>query len=97
MRLQIRILYVRTNAHNIALYKEIEAGDTNSCVIENYFINTYQVQENYILLSCIVTKGDNITVEERNNPVLNYYLVNTEADEVFGGYDSYEEFGEQSL
>lgn len=79
----------------VLIYKEDYADSGGKFVLEtNYYICAYQMDEPYVFLKGIQTKRWVISDEELKSRDFQYYLVDTDHDEVIGPSSSEEEFAE---
>ena len=84
---------VKVNSMEIVLtYRENWNNSAGSFVIENYYIMTYQLCDPYICLEGICTQEMMATKEELSNNVPSYCIVNTTNGEIFGPFESYNDF-----
>lgn len=85
----------RINSNEILLvHKENPNDSGGSITVPNYFVMAYQLHEPYICLEGIRTQKMSVSEDELNNIVLNYYLVDTTNGEVFGPFESHDDFVE---
>ena len=79
----------RINGHTIVLeYKENLDDISSHTVLENYYVKSYQIYDEYIFLEGIRTKEDRISDNELENNDLAYYVVNTLNHDVAGPFES---------
>lgn len=66
--------------------------DSGAIIIPQYFVVSFQVSEQYILIEGIHTEEKSISEDELNERNLNYYIISTKDDEIHGPFQTRTDF-----